>query len=706
MSARKLIAGNWKMNGLMASLEELRAMRDAVADGHLSHVDLLICTPATLVAAAAQTVGDAFPVGGQDCHERQEGAFTGNISATMLADAGATHVIVGHSERRTLHGETDALVRAKAEAARAAGLTAVICIGETEGEREAGQTLDVLGRQLAGSVPDGATAEQVVVAYEPVWAIGTGRTATAEQAQAVMELETRIAAQHWDKVTVRAVQREAGVRIGEVAAWMREHAAGAAGEVPEAPDLSEPMSAMVASVWAAAWKRAAEQADEATAVALDAARAGGSYVLTTGTGSGKSLAYIIPIVDHVLRSRVAEGPRRGVKAIIVYPMNALANSQMGELEKFLDHGFPPGQAPVRYKRYTGQEGEDERAAILADPPDILLTNYVMLELVLTRPKERDSLVAAAEGLRYLVLDELHSYRGRQGADVALLIRRVRDACRSEQLDVIGTSATMATGKRAEQAAEVARTASLFFGVEVPPERIIGETLVRSTTGDASDRSAIVEVIDEPDLLDRLDYDALAAHPIAAWVEDRFGLDGESDPPHLVRRRPSRIETEARVLASQTGRGETACGEALRRTLLRGSNVAHPRTGRPLFAFRLHQFLSKGDNVYSTIEPEGARTLVGTYQLRSPQDHGAALLPMTFCRECGQEYVIVTRRKVNGITTYTPASTREKSATTTPLSGPGVDSWMGDMNAPLCRGLCFTTHNHRHWVLSNTRRDAQ
>ena len=190
---------------------------------------------------------------------------------------------------------------------------------------------------------------------------------------------------------------------------------------------------------------------------------------------------------------------------------------------------------------------------------------------------------------------------------------------------------------------MARTASLFFGVEVPPERIIGETLVRSTTGDASDRSAIVEVIDEPDLLDRLDYDALAAHPIAAWVEDRFGLDGESDPPHLVRRRPSRIETEARVLASQTGRGETACGEALRRTLLRGSNVAHPRTGRPLFAFRLHQFLSKGDNVYSTIEPEGARTLVGTYQLRSPQDHGAALLPMTFCRECGQDYLVADLR---------------------------------------------------------------
>src|SRR4051794_26526236 len=141
--------------------------------------------------------------------------------------------------------------------------------------------------------------------------------------------------------------------------------------------------------------------------AIDAAATRASYVLTTGTGSGKSLAYIVPIVDAVLRGR---GEDAGVKAIVVYPMNALANSQAKELEKFLVHGYEPGQSPVTFRRYTGQESEEERQAILADPPDILLTNYVMLELLLTRPIERE-LVDAARGLRFLVLDEMHTYRG-------------------------------------------------------------------------------------------------------------------------------------------------------------------------------------------------------------------------------------------------------------------------------------------------------
>jgi len=160
--------------------------------------------------------------------------------------------------------------------------------------------------------------------------------------------------------------------------------------------------------------------------AIEAARTGKSYVLTTGTGSGKSLAYIIPVVDRVLRAKADGTYRPGVKAIAVYPMNALANSQRGELEKFLMTGFPGGPL-VTFGRYTGQESQQERAEIIANPPDILLTNYVMLELVLTRPKER-GLVKAAQGLWFLILDELHTYRGRQGADVALLVRRLRDAC--------------------------------------------------------------------------------------------------------------------------------------------------------------------------------------------------------------------------------------------------------------------------------------
>lgn len=148
--------------------------------------------------------------------------------------------------------------------------------------------------------------------------------------------------------------------------------------------------------------------------AIEVARSGKSYVLTTGTGSGKSLAYIVPIVDSVLRQE----RRAGVKAIVVYPMNALANSQQLELEKFLRFGYGPGHEPVTFARYTGQESGEERERILKSPPDILLTNYVMLELILTRPEERKRLVSAARGLDFLVLDELHSYRGRQGADVA------------------------------------------------------------------------------------------------------------------------------------------------------------------------------------------------------------------------------------------------------------------------------------------------
>lgn len=158
--------------------------------------------------------------------------------------------------------------------------------------------------------------------------------------------------------------------------------------------------------------------------AVRAARGGGNYVLTTGTGSGKSLSYIVPIVDHVLR----RGSGRGIQAIVVYPMNALANSQHGELGKFLKHGYPSGQGPLTFERYTGQESDEEKQRIIADPPDILLTNYVMLELMFTRPQERN-LIEAARGLSFLVLDELHTYRGRQGADVAFLIRRVRTGWR-------------------------------------------------------------------------------------------------------------------------------------------------------------------------------------------------------------------------------------------------------------------------------------
>jgi triosephosphate isomerase len=177
---RPLVAGNWKMNGLKAALPEIAAIRDGVAAGGFGRAEAAVCPPATLVAAAADLAkGTALAIGGQDCHAKVSGAHTGDVSAEMLKDAGATYVIVGHSERRTDHNETSAQVKAKAEAAIAAGLKAIVCVGESEAERRAGTTLKVVGQQVAESWPAGATPENLVIAYEPIWAIGTGLTPTA-----------------------------------------------------------------------------------------------------------------------------------------------------------------------------------------------------------------------------------------------------------------------------------------------------------------------------------------------------------------------------------------------------------------------------------------------------------------------------------------------------------------------------------------------
>lgn len=176
---RPLVAGNWKMNGTGEALSELRTMTAGLKAMEDRSFDALICLPATLLSRAAETLkGKSLMLGGEDCHVADSGAHTGDISASMLKDAGADYVIVGHSERRTDHGETDEMVRAKADAAWKAGLTAIICVGETLQERDSGKTLDVIARQCQASVPDDTDAAQMVIAYEPVWAIGTGKTPT------------------------------------------------------------------------------------------------------------------------------------------------------------------------------------------------------------------------------------------------------------------------------------------------------------------------------------------------------------------------------------------------------------------------------------------------------------------------------------------------------------------------------------------------
>jgi triosephosphate isomerase len=205
-SRRPLVAGNWKMNGLAASIGELEAII-AGAPAIAPAADLMVCPPATLVAAfAARAGGSPVAIGGQDCHAESAGAFTGDISAEMLRDAGAHAVIVGHSERRTYHKETDAEVRAKALAAWRARLTAIVCVGESKDERVAGKTLGVVGGQLDGSLPEGATAATLVVAYEPVWAIGTGLTPTPAD---VAEVHAFIR----ERLSARFGQEGEGIRI-------------------------------------------------------------------------------------------------------------------------------------------------------------------------------------------------------------------------------------------------------------------------------------------------------------------------------------------------------------------------------------------------------------------------------------------------------------------------------------------------------------
>lgn len=383
--------------------------------------------------------------------------------------------------------------------------------------------------------------------------------------------------------------------------------------------------------------------------AIRVAADGDSYVLTTGTGSGKSLAYIVPIVDRVLRA----GSGNGVKAIVVYPMNALANSQVEEMNRFLCWGYH-GTPPVTFRRYTGQEGHAEREAILANPPDILLTNYVMLELVLTRPDERSSLIKAAQGLQFLVLDELHTYRGRQGADVAMLVRRVREACGAhDTLQCVGTSATMSSGGTvARQRDDVAAVASRIFGTEVRPEHVITETLVRATTDRAPDAAAMADSVrargpaESDDLALRAGYQALTRDPLASWIEDAFGVTEETDSGRLIRRPPTTVSMAARQLADLTGADPRLAANAIRATLLAGSRTKDPGTGRSLFAFRLHQFISKGGSVYCTAEPVDTRAIETVYQVVLPGDPERRLYPLAFCRECGQEYLMATRTETD------------------------------------------------------------
>jgi len=390
--------------------------------------------------------------------------------------------------------------------------------------------------------------------------------------------------------------------------------------------------------------------------AIVIARAGVSLVVISGTGSGKSLGYMIPIINRVLEERERGDQSKRIRAIVIYPMNALCNSQIEELQKYLGWGYPDGPR-VTFARYTGQESEEEREKIKNDPPDILLTNYVMLEYILTRQDPLDQkVISDAQGLEFLVLDELHTYRGRQGADVALLVRRVRQRLNAD-LICIGTSATMASeGTAAERNGTVAQVASKLFGTSIPVENIVTETLERLTLGDlpdAAELSSALAVDYSPDTTAAWSPDDLRHHPLARWVELRLGLereDGRADGK-WVRCRPRTLQDAALELARASGRlaadedPDSEAGQRVReavltslRQFLLAAYQVEVGPNRRFFAFRLHQFVSAGGDVHSSLEAPGRRYLTLKGQKYQPNAGRQALLyPVVFCRSCGQEF---------------------------------------------------------------------
>lgn len=378
--------------------------------------------------------------------------------------------------------------------------------------------------------------------------------------------------------------------------------------------------------------------------AIAKAAAGQSFIVTTGTGSGKSLCFFIPIIGAAIRARAnGDGPR--TRAIIVYPMNALANSQIKEIGKFIEQAELPDELRPTIARYTGQESTEERERIRHERPDILLTNFMMLELLMTRQSGLDrQVIENARGLDFIVLDELHTYRGRQGADVAVLVRRLRERCCPDRAPIcIGTSATMANeGTDEAQAEVVADVASRLFGANIGPDAVIGESLERATDpaltlADVTPRLA--EVLRAP-LPAQLPDANLRSHPLAVWAELAIGLE---DGQTLRRRQPIAVSDAAARLAEASGVPPADCRARLEQFLTLMSLPERQRGGpgeRAFLAFKLHRFIAGSGELFTTLAgPPRSIRLDG--QLRDPENPEARLYPARFCRSCGQEYHPVT-----------------------------------------------------------------
>lgn len=380
---------------------------------------------------------------------------------------------------------------------------------------------------------------------------------------------------------------------------------------------------------------------------VDAIRLGTSgndFIVTSGTGSGKSLTYIGSIFHHLLSNPLA----KGVTAIVVYPMNALINSQYEEFTRYKDnYEKTTGKSfPISFGQYTGQEKEEKRAEMRENPPQILLTNYMMLELLLTRVRERSIRDGIYENLSYLVFDELHTYRGRQGADVAMLIRRIRARC-VKPVVCIGTSATMVSvGSLAEQRSEVARVATKLFGKPFTSDQIINETLSRSlgAGGEIPEPLSLANAIDGG-IDQKADIEKLKAHPVAVWLENRIALEDREG--YLVRGKPLRLSEIAQLLASDSGKSEQQCDEFLQ-VLLQWISAVNQRTQEAglrytQLPFKLHQFISQTGSVYTTLDQDENRFISlepGVYKV--DDNEKKPIFPNVFSRASGHAFICVSK----------------------------------------------------------------
>ena len=370
------------------------------------------------------------------------------------------------------------------------------------------------------------------------------------------------------------------------------------------------------------------------------------FIVTSGTGSGKTLTYFVPIFDAILRNNPEEAKTR---AIIVYPMNALVNSQEEALRRLLTQykNLTGKECPVRFSKYTGQEKGQDKQNIQKNPPHILLTNYVMLELMLIRPEEHNFVDRSTADLQFLVIDELHTYRGRQGADVGLLIRRLRERSGNQNLQCIGTSATMVAGKttsKRERQVAVAQFASKIFGVTIEPDSIIEESLKRITPIPTIPSAEILRsTLDSPV---PQTVEEIIKNPLTAWIELTFGIEEEPDG-QLRRKPPVSLLEGAQKLSELTGIEVQYCQERLRESFLLGSQLKMADGSSP-FAFKLHQFVGQGRTVYATLQPRSKRFLTLEGQYFAPEQKEEHILyPLLFCRVCGQDYYVVARDVESG-----------------------------------------------------------